>query len=759
MKVNINKIIKTIKTMRKITVFIALMLMFAFGANVLAQGAELPNPGLTPDSPFYFLKSWKESIQTFFTFGAENKAKQFLHLSEVRLAEYQKMIEKGILRQAQDKKLEIAQNTLEKYEKQLNQALEKVQEAKEKGRDIEKLATLITEKTLKHQGVLVGVLEKIPEEAKEAIEKAIEVSRKGSETAVEAVSKEKKEELQQKIEEVKVKVETMDWKVYKNKEYGFEVRYPPGWVVSTGALPNNFVFGESGWPNTAKVNITVYTESFIDKIYKEEAKERICTRVVLLFEEAYRCEGTDFIYLEIEHNGKFYLWSVFGTRESEKFKIFDQILSTFKFIELEEAEEETPKEEICNIPKAPVLTDPGISVKKHEAFTLNWTSIEGAKRYWLQRDTSTNFSIPAWYCETNSDTDNPGIGTSAPEVTTTYYYRVKACSDTECSSYSNVVDMEVIVPSTAPEEKITSPTCSVPEDPVVSAEPTGPVASGAEYSINWSIVAGASHYIVQRDTDLAFSNPSVIYSGSLLHTKKESHSPSVSTVYWYKARAENSCGVGPWSNIKGIQVKVPAVPGAPVLTDPGNSVNSGESFTLNWTSIEGAIKYQVQRDTNSNFSYPYPIPPDSGQNSRTDSPNPKITTTYYYRVKACNDRECGPWSNVVDMRAIVVPLIRVTSPKGGEVWVEGETHRITWNSAGIDEVAISIKGPEPFGNGYITENRMPVSASPGYYDWTIDLGQIPINEGDDYKIIINDFDNPWIKDESDNYFSIVSPEP
>jgi len=147
MKVNINKIIKTIKTMRKITVFIALMLMFAFGANVLAQGAELPNPGLTPDSPFYFLKSWKESIQTFFTFGAENKAKQFLHLSEVRLAEYQKMIEKGILRQAQDKKLEIAQNTLEKYEKQLNQALEKVQEAKEKGRDIEKLATLITEKT------------------------------------------------------------------------------------------------------------------------------------------------------------------------------------------------------------------------------------------------------------------------------------------------------------------------------------------------------------------------------------------------------------------------------------------------------------------------------------------------------------------------------------------------------------------------------------------------------------------------------------
>lgn len=144
--------------------------------------AGLPKAGLTPDSPFYFLKSWKESIQTFFTFGAESKAKQFLHLADVRLAEYEKMIEKG--------KAEIAQKTLEKYEKQLNRALEKSQEAQEQGRDVEKLTTLISEATIRHHEVLNNVLEKIPEEAKIGIENAIEMSQKRFDSAI-----------QQKIEE------------------------------------------------------------------------------------------------------------------------------------------------------------------------------------------------------------------------------------------------------------------------------------------------------------------------------------------------------------------------------------------------------------------------------------------------------------------------------------------------------------------------------------------------------------------------------
>ena len=184
--------------MKKI-IFLLIVLSFVIaGCKALAE-ENLPDPGTLPDNTFYFLKTWKESIQTFFTFGAENKAKQFLHLAEVRLAEYQKMIEKS--------KTEIAEKTLEKYEQQLNHALEKTEEVKEKGKDVEKLAISISETTLKHQEVLENVLEKVPEEAKKGIENAIEMSQKGFENAIQAVIGEKKEELERKAEEVKSRIE------------------------------------------------------------------------------------------------------------------------------------------------------------------------------------------------------------------------------------------------------------------------------------------------------------------------------------------------------------------------------------------------------------------------------------------------------------------------------------------------------------------------------------------------------------------------
>lgn len=123
---------------------------------------------------------------------------------------------------AEENKLEALDKANSNYQKFLNLANSKTQEAKEKGKDIEELAILITEKTLKHQEILGEVFERVPDEAKTAIQKAIEVSRGGSETAVQAVSGEKKEELLQKIEEVKVKAEekikSLEEKLKKTEE-------------------------------------------------------------------------------------------------------------------------------------------------------------------------------------------------------------------------------------------------------------------------------------------------------------------------------------------------------------------------------------------------------------------------------------------------------------------------------------------------------------------------------------------------------------
>jgi len=157
-----------------------------FIKNTFAQSStDLENPGILPDNNFYFLKIWKEQIQLFFTFNAQKKAKKYLHLSEVRLAEYQKMIEKN--------KPEIAQKSLEKYQKQLNLALENMEKTRNKGKDISDLVQKVTTATTKHIQVLQQVLAKNPEQAQKGLTNALESSQKGYLKALNAIQKQKGE--------------------------------------------------------------------------------------------------------------------------------------------------------------------------------------------------------------------------------------------------------------------------------------------------------------------------------------------------------------------------------------------------------------------------------------------------------------------------------------------------------------------------------------------------------------------------------------
>lgn len=182
---------------KKLIVLSLLSLLFV--GVVYAQNEELPEPGLLPDSPFYFLKSWSEAIGTFFTFGDVAKAGRYLSLSEKRLAEAKALVEKG--------KPEFAERAIGRYQEQLNRALTKAEEAKTKGLDTDEVLTRVSEATLKHEAVLADIYEKVPEQAKPAIERAMEAGARGHEEALEAISKEKQAEIMEKVEEKRQEVE------------------------------------------------------------------------------------------------------------------------------------------------------------------------------------------------------------------------------------------------------------------------------------------------------------------------------------------------------------------------------------------------------------------------------------------------------------------------------------------------------------------------------------------------------------------------
>ncbi len=169
-----------------------LLISFLFVGVVQAQIDDLPDPGMLPDSFFYFLKSWSEGMGTLFTFGEVKKAERFLNLSEKRLAEAKALIKKD--------SMEHATRAIERYEEQLGQALQRSERGKEKGLDMDEVLERISEATLNHQGVLADVYEKIPEEVRSGIERVMENSMRGHEEALEAVSEGRREEAMERME-------------------------------------------------------------------------------------------------------------------------------------------------------------------------------------------------------------------------------------------------------------------------------------------------------------------------------------------------------------------------------------------------------------------------------------------------------------------------------------------------------------------------------------------------------------------------------
>ncbi len=117
-----------------------------------------------------------------------------------------------------------------------------------------------------------------------------------------------------------------------------------------------------------------------------------------------------------------------------------------------------------------------------------------------------------------------------------------------------------------------------------------------------------------------------------------------------------------------------------------------------------------------------------------------------------------PWPTTT---ATSQPSITVTSPSGGEQWVEGSTHVITYTSNGLptpDTMSITLLFPPSITNGSGSNNGTYANAvtatasNSGSFSWTIPSY---INPGSGYVLDIND--NLDRIDVKSNSFSIVAP--
>ena len=169
---------------------------------------EFSNPGILPNSPFYFLKRLGERIQLFF---AAAKDKPFIHLdlAKKRLSEAKRLAELNST---------MVKDTLDEFDREINETV--------MSRGLGQNVSLIKEMddlNRKSTIVLGLVLEKVPSQAKSAIERAL--NRSVERSVVESHKKENrnvsKEELSKEVaEEIRKSHERIKKTVSGNKNEG-----------------------------------------------------------------------------------------------------------------------------------------------------------------------------------------------------------------------------------------------------------------------------------------------------------------------------------------------------------------------------------------------------------------------------------------------------------------------------------------------------------------------------------------------------------
>ncbi|NIM17526.1 MAG: hypothetical protein GTO45_36395 [Candidatus Aminicenantes bacterium] len=101
-------------------------------------------------------------------------------------------------------------------------------------------------------------------------------------------------------------------------------------------------------------------------------------------------------------------------------------------------------------------------------------------------------------------------------------------------------------------------------------------------------------------------------------------------------------------------------------------------------------------------------------------------------------------------KGVPMGTILVTSPNGGEGWLSGSTHPITWDSLGtVGDVTISYSADD--GDTWTTIKAS--TANDGYYSWTLPTDLT----SDQCRVKVTDELYPQISDRSDYVFSVGGP--
>jgi hypothetical protein len=137
-------------------------------ASITKAEYNLPEAGVTPDSPLYGSDKAAEALQLTLALDPLDKAELHLQFAGERLAEAMVMANHG--------KFGFVLDPIQEYERNMIGVMKYIALAQEAGEDITEICELVQMATSKHQDVLAEVYAKMPEHTKPVIAHAKAVS-------------------------------------------------------------------------------------------------------------------------------------------------------------------------------------------------------------------------------------------------------------------------------------------------------------------------------------------------------------------------------------------------------------------------------------------------------------------------------------------------------------------------------------------------------------------------------------------------------
>jgi len=130
------------------------------------EAAELADPGILPDSPFYFFKTFGEDARLFFTFNDTERVRLKLTYAGNRLAEAKAM-------QDRNDTVEVDRLLL-RYREHVESAERDRERIRLRNITVEDIDAYMNQTTSRHIAVLTRVLENAPDSAKAGIRNALD---------------------------------------------------------------------------------------------------------------------------------------------------------------------------------------------------------------------------------------------------------------------------------------------------------------------------------------------------------------------------------------------------------------------------------------------------------------------------------------------------------------------------------------------------------------------------------------------------------